>query len=157
MIFGNKLNKIDSYLKKGKSAKIVPLLMDKKQEVRLQAIKAMGSIGDDTSVNNLILLLTDSDPVVRKQAAASMGDIGKDVCKTHLQSRVKTEKDEDSRSDVPETDEEPTPRDDQTERTEEEFQDVQLQRAIDALKVMVILEDKPGLKKPEAPKEGTTA
>lgn len=94
MIFGNKINKIDSYLKKGKSVKIVPLLMDKKQEVRLQAIKALGSIGDDTSVNNLILLLTDSDPVIRKQAAASMGDIGKDVCKTHLQSRVKVEKDE---------------------------------------------------------------
>lgn len=94
MIFGNKIGKIESYLKKGKAAKIVPLLMDKKLEVRLQAIKALGSIGDDTSVNNLILLLTDSDPAIRKQAAASMGDIGKDVCKTHLQSRVKVEKDE---------------------------------------------------------------
>jgi len=94
MIFGDKIKKIDSYVKKGKSVKIVPLLMDKKQDVRLQAIKALGSIGDDTSVNNLIILLTDPDAVVRKQVATSMGDIGKDVCKTHLQSRVKIEQDE---------------------------------------------------------------
>ncbi len=94
MIFGDKSKKIDTYVKKGKSVKIVPLLMDKKQDVRLQAIKALGSIGDDTSVNNLIILLSDPDAVIRKQVAASMGDIGKDVCKTHLQSRVKVEQDE---------------------------------------------------------------
>ena len=95
MIFGDKTKKIDGYVSKGKSVKIVPLLMDRKKDVRLKAIKALGSIGDDTSVNNLILLLSDPDPEIRKQTATSMGDIGKDVCKTHLQSRVKIEKDED--------------------------------------------------------------
>ncbi len=94
MIFGDKLKKIESYAKKGKSAKVVGLLNDKKQDVRLAAIKALGGIGDDASVNNLIVLMADPDPVIRKQVAASMGDVGKDVCKTHLQSRVNIEKDE---------------------------------------------------------------
>ena len=94
MIFGDKTQKIAALTKKGKSAKIAPFLMDKKQEVRLEAIKALGQIGDDHSVNNLILVLADPDPVIRKQTAASMGDVGKDVCKTHLQNRVKVEQDE---------------------------------------------------------------
>ena len=94
MIFGDKTKKIASYVKKGKSAKIVPLLTDRKQAIRLEAIKALGQIGDDNSVNNLILLLTDPDPVIRTQTAESMGDVGKDVCKTHLQSRVKVEQDQ---------------------------------------------------------------
>ena len=94
MIFGDKVKKIDTYVKKGKSAKIIPLLMDRKKEVRLTAIKALGSIGNDHCVNNLLLLLGDPDPEIRRQTAASLGDIGKDVCKTHLQSRVKVEEDE---------------------------------------------------------------
>jgi HEAT repeat protein len=94
MIFGDKLKKIESYAKKGRSAKLIGLLNDKKQDVRLAAIKALGGIGDDTSVNNLIVLMADPDPVIRKQVAVSMGDTGKDVCKTHLQSRVSVEKDE---------------------------------------------------------------
>ncbi len=94
MIFGDKAKKIESYVKKRKSAKIIPLLMDKKQDIRLEAIKALGEIGDDHAVNNLIIMLQDSDPEIRRQTAVSMGDIGKDVCKTHLQNRVKVEKDE---------------------------------------------------------------
>lgn len=94
MIFGDKSKKIESYAKKGKSAKIIPLLTDRKKDVRMSAIKALGNIGDDHCVNNLLLLLGDPDPEIRRQTAASLGDIGKDVCKTHLQSRVKQETDE---------------------------------------------------------------
>lgn len=94
MALGNKVKKIESYKNKRKSDKIVSFLTDKNKDVRIEAIKALGEIGDDTSVNNLILLLSDPDPDIRRQAAISMGDTGRDVCKTHLQNRVKLEKDE---------------------------------------------------------------
>jgi HEAT repeat protein len=94
MFFADKAKKIEAYAHKRKSVKIAPLLQDKKKEIRLAAIKALGTIGDDNSVNGLIAYLSDPDPEIRTQVAHSMGTICKDVCKTHLQYRIQSEKDE---------------------------------------------------------------
>lgn len=95
MLFGNIDKKIDAYVKKGKSEKLAALLQEKKQDTRIKAIEALGQIGDDHAVNNLVLMLSDPDPEIRKQTAKSMGDIGKDVCKSHLQHRLQHEDNKD--------------------------------------------------------------
>ncbi|MDD3931998.1 MAG: HEAT repeat domain-containing protein [Clostridiaceae bacterium] len=95
MLFGNAADKIDGFVAKGKSQKVIPLLETKNKETRLRAIEALGKIADDHCVHALIPLLSDSDPEIRKQTAISMGDMKKDVCKTHLQNRVQIEKDHD--------------------------------------------------------------
>lgn len=94
MLFADKSTSIERYAKKKNSAKLVPLLRDKKPEIRIQAIKAMGTIGDETCVNEMIALLSEPDKAVRLEVIKSMGTMGNQVIKSHLQHLIQSETDE---------------------------------------------------------------
>ncbi len=93
MIFGDKSAQIEKYAQKHKSSKLVSLLKDKKKDVRIQAIKALGQVGDDTATNNLIIMLHDPDKDIRMASIQAMGDMGNSVTKTHLQYYIEKETD----------------------------------------------------------------
>lgn len=93
MLFGSKSAKIENLIQKKKSAKLVALLNDKQAEIRLQAIRGLGSIGDEKSVNALIGLLYDPDENIRKETIKTMGDMNNQTIKSHLQHMSLTEQD----------------------------------------------------------------
>ncbi len=93
MILGDKTAKIEKYAQKNKSAKLVPLLNDRKKDIRIKAIKALATIGDDTSVNNLIIMLHDPDREIRLATIEGMAQMGNGVTKTHLQDYIEKEND----------------------------------------------------------------
>ena len=93
MIFGDKSAQIEKYAQKHKSTKLVSLLKDKKKDIRIQAIKALAKIGDDTATNNLIIMLHDPDKDIRMATIEAMGEMGNGVTKTHLQYYIEKETD----------------------------------------------------------------
>lgn len=93
MIFGDKMAQIEKYAQKNKSSKLVSLLKDKKKEVRIQAIKALAKVGDDTATNNLIVMLHDPDKDIRMATIEAMAEMGNGVTKTHLQYYIEKETD----------------------------------------------------------------
>jgi HEAT repeat protein len=95
MLFDDKATKIQKYTKKKNSAKLVALLRDHSQDIRFQAIRALGLVNDELAVNTLIGLLSDQDPATRKEAIISMGDMDNQTIKTHLQHLIKTESNDD--------------------------------------------------------------
>ena len=97
MIFGDKTTKIEHSIQKGNSAKLIALLKDKNQDVRIKAIQGLGKIGDDHAVNALIGLLSDSSQAVRMEAIKSMGDTGNQTVRPHLQHLIQTETDENTK------------------------------------------------------------
>ncbi|MEA4889510.1 MAG: HEAT repeat domain-containing protein [Clostridiaceae bacterium] len=103
MLFADKGTKIERYAKKRNSAKLVALLTDKKQDIRVLAIKALGTIGDEAAVNSLIDLLGDPDPAIRLATVQSMGVMENQVTKTHLQHLNETETDESVKAAIRET------------------------------------------------------
>ncbi|NCC48957.1 MAG: HEAT repeat domain-containing protein [Clostridia bacterium] len=115
MLFGDKASKIDKLVGKRNSAKLVALIKDKNPDIRIKAIKALGQIGDDTSINNLTILLHDQDKVSRKAAIESMGETGNAVAKTHLQYYIEKEDDQElvkaARSSIAKISDVITPRD----------------------------------------------
>lgn len=115
MLFGNKASKIDKLIDKRSSAKLVSLVKDKNPDIRIKAIKALGKIGDDISINNLTILLHDQDKVSRKAAIESMGETGNAVAKTHLQYYIEKEDDQElikaARSSIAKISDVITPRD----------------------------------------------
>lgn len=94
MVFGDKKARIDKLAEKEKSTKIVPMLKDKKKDVRLKAIEGLSKIGDDAAVNNLIIMLHDPDKEIRMATIKAMGEMGNNVTKTHLQHYIEKETDE---------------------------------------------------------------
>lgn len=95
MFFGNKASQIEKYAKKRNSAKLVTMIKDSDPEVRSLAIKALGTLGDETAVNTLISLLTDPDQATRMTVINSMGGMANQVLKSHLQHMIMTETNED--------------------------------------------------------------
>ena len=95
MIFDDKTTRIDKYAKKRNSTKIVAMINDSNPEIRIQAIKALGAIGDDTAINALINHLSDSDPITRLEVIKTMGTMENQTIKTHLQHLIQVETDED--------------------------------------------------------------
>lgn len=94
MFFDDKPTQIEKAAKKGNSEKLVSFLGDSKPEIRILAIKALGSIADDKAVNALIGCLSDSEPTVRLAAINVVGSMRNQTLKSHLQHIILTEKDE---------------------------------------------------------------
>ncbi|NLM78578.1 MAG: HEAT repeat domain-containing protein [Ruminococcaceae bacterium] len=93
-----KLEKIEKLITKGKSDKIIALTNDKKPEVHLAAIAALGKIGDDNALNTLVVLLRDTAADKRVAAVKALGKIASSdtrnsAAKTHLQYLKNSEKD----------------------------------------------------------------
>lgn len=94
MLFGANPAKIDEYIQKKKSAKVLALLNNKSPEIRIKAIQALGKIGDEASVNTLIPLLSSPDKDMRLEAIKSVGFMQNQTIKSHLQHIIQTETDE---------------------------------------------------------------
>lgn len=94
MLFGDKSAQIEKLAQKKNSAKLVAMIQDKKPEIRLQAIKALGTVGDDTAINALINLFTAPDTDTKIAAIKSAGGSGRQVIKSHLQYMIQTETNE---------------------------------------------------------------
>jgi HEAT repeat protein len=94
MLFGDKALRIDKFVQKRHSKSILPLLNDRRPEVRNKALQALAKIADDTSINTLINMLSDKDPAIRKIVADNMGSMTSQTVKSHLQHQILVEKDE---------------------------------------------------------------
>ena len=94
MFFDDKTTQIEKLAKKKNSEKLVGFIHDAKPEIRIQAIQALGAIGDDKAVNALIGSLSDPDPVTRLAAIKVAGSMSSQTLKSHLQHIIQTEKDE---------------------------------------------------------------
>lgn len=93
----SKLDKIQKLVQKGKSDKLVALTGNKDPEVRQAAIRALGEIGDEQSLNTLVVLIRSDNPDDRAEAVRSLGELAiKDsrntAAKTHLQHLKTNEK-----------------------------------------------------------------
>lgn len=94
MFFDDKTTQIKKLAKKRNSEKLVGFLGDSKTEIRIQAIDALGTIGDDRSVNALIGCLRDPDSSIRTAVIKVIGSMKNQTLKSHLQHTILTEKDE---------------------------------------------------------------
>ncbi len=90
--------RIAKFVAKGKSEKVVSLLKNKDAAVRKAAIEALGKIGDDNSLNTLVVLLRDPDAATRIGAVQALGQFSRgdtrgSTARTHLQ-HLKTNEDD---------------------------------------------------------------
>ena len=67
------LKKISAWEKKKKESKLLKALSDPNIEIQVTAIKALGKVGGEKSMNTLITLLRNSDPVIRSSAVEALG------------------------------------------------------------------------------------
>lgn len=86
-----KIKKLES---KKKTNKVIKFLDSKDVEVVEAAMKALGTIKDEDSVNTVAHMIDSSDPAIRIAAAGCLGEIGTEYCKTYLQHRAHNESDE---------------------------------------------------------------
>lgn len=93
MLFGNKMDKIAKLAEKGDAAKIAALVGDKKMDVCLAAIDALGKCKGDDPFNALVPLLHSQNADVRAHAASALGALGDPRGRAHLDHQRKNEKD----------------------------------------------------------------
>lgn len=72
-MFGNSVKKVEQLKSKGKADKLAALTGDRKEDVRLAAIAALGEVGGETAVNTLVTLLLSPEDSTRLAAANAMG------------------------------------------------------------------------------------
>jgi HEAT repeat protein len=93
----SKLEKISKLVQKGKSEKLAALAGNKDPEVRQAAIHALGEIGDERSLNTLVVLIRSDDANDRAEAVRALGELAirdsrNTAAKTHLQYLKTNEK-----------------------------------------------------------------
>ena len=91
MILFNKKAKIEDWGNKKKVDKLVKELSNRKSDVRMAVVKALGAARDYRAVTALISALTDQDINVRLCVVDILGNIGDPRAKEHL--RYISEKD----------------------------------------------------------------
>ena len=99
-MFGNKLGKVEKAIAKNKTDKLVELMMDKDEAVRLAAIDGLGKLKAEDVVNPLITLLRDPSAQVRVHAAQALGSIGDPHSKAHIVHAAQAEKDDAVRAEM---------------------------------------------------------
>ena len=87
------LAKIDRLAAKRQSTPLLPLLNDRREAVRLAAIRALGSCGDDLSYDTLISLIRHSEAAVRKTAVLALADTKRIEGRVHIERQRCVEKD----------------------------------------------------------------
>ena len=93
MLFGNKMDKIEKLAQKGQEEKLVEFLKDKKEDVRLAAIDALGKCTGDVAFNALVPLVHNEDPAVRIRTAAALSNMKQPRARTFLEHQREIEKD----------------------------------------------------------------
>lgn len=92
-MFGNKMNKIAKYSGKGDADKLVGFLNDRKEDVRLAAIDALGKCSGDTPFNAVVPLIHNPDATVRIHAAGALCSLKQPRARTYLEHQRALEKD----------------------------------------------------------------
>ena len=75
------------------SGELIKDLKDKDSSVRRHAIEMLGIIGDEKTVDALILVLRDKNRFVRQEAIAALGKIGGERLMKPLTQALEEEKD----------------------------------------------------------------
>ena len=92
-MFGSKVDKVAHAVEKQNASKLVNLVHDKDEAVRIAAIDGLGKIKKNEGVNPLINLLHDPSAEVRKHAALALGEIGDAHSKAHVNAAMEKETD----------------------------------------------------------------
>lgn len=70
------VQKVEKWAQKKKLSKIIKALSTDNIEVRLAVIKALGEVGDENAMHQLISLLKDPDPTIRTAVLEALGTMG---------------------------------------------------------------------------------
>lgn len=95
-MFGVSLKKIESWEQKGKTNKLLEATANSNKDIRLAAIRALGSSKDLDIANKLITMLRDADPEIRIEIMKTLGKIGNPIASEHIRSFT-TDEDENVR------------------------------------------------------------
>ncbi|MFU0800636.1 MAG: HEAT repeat domain-containing protein [Xylanivirga thermophila] len=95
-MFGVSLKKIESWEQKGKTNKLLEATTNSNKDIRLAAIRALGSSKDLDIANKLITMLRDADPEIRIEIMKTLGKIGNPIASEHIRSFT-TDEDENVR------------------------------------------------------------
>lgn len=93
LMFGNPLAKIEKLAQKGKSEKLAAFTRHKNKDVRLAAIRALGSCNDETAYNTLTGMIVDAETDERIAALEGLGRLGKDQSFSLISHYVNNEPD----------------------------------------------------------------
>jgi len=88
MLFGTSVQKVEAWTKGKKVDKLVKASTHADQEIRIAAIKGLGTIDDDKAVNALISALRNRDPKTRIAVIEALANTGKAVVVEHIRSLV---------------------------------------------------------------------
>lgn len=92
-MFGNKLGKIEKLAQKGDAAHLKGLVKDKKPEVRLAAIDALGQCAGEEAFNALTLLINAPDAEERAHVVRALAATKQPKVRAFLEHRKELEKD----------------------------------------------------------------
>lgn len=93
-LFGSKLDKIEKYAQKGNAEKLKAMVNDKKPEVRLAAIDALGRCTDEVAFNTLTTLINAPDAETRIHVVRALAATKQPKVRAFLEHREDLEKDE---------------------------------------------------------------
>ena len=82
------------YVESKKEGKLLKLVHDKDQQVRLAAIEGLGKVGKDDGFNALITLIADENGTIRAASARALGELGNEHAGAHLVYRMEHETDQ---------------------------------------------------------------
>lgn len=92
-MFGNKVDKIAKLAQKGDGEKLVEFITDKKDEVRLAAIDALGQCSGDVPFNALVPLVHTGDAQTRIHAANALANMKQPRARTFIEHQRAMERD----------------------------------------------------------------
>jgi HEAT repeat protein len=103
-MFGNKMEKLEKLVAKKHVGAVIALTKEKDEELRVAAIKALGSFAqNDDAFNALIPLLSDHDGKNRAAAAESLGNMHNDHAKAFISHALSIESDPEVKKEMAES------------------------------------------------------
>ena len=93
-LFGSKLDTIEKLAQKGNAEKLKGMVNDKKPEVRLAAIDALGRCSDEVAFNTLTTLINAPDAETRIHVVRALAATKQPKVRAFLEHRKELETDE---------------------------------------------------------------
>ena len=93
-LFGSKLSTIEKLAQKGNAEKLKGMVNDKKPEVRLAAIDALGRCSDEVAFNTLTTLINTPDAETRIHVVRALAATKQPKVRAFLEHRKELETDE---------------------------------------------------------------
>lgn len=94
------VEKLEKWAQKSKTSKIIKTLSVDNKDLRIAAIKTLGTTKDEVSMNELISLLKDPDVSIRTTAIEALGTMGNSRSLEFIRQLWDTEKDEQVRETI---------------------------------------------------------